>query len=68
MGKLIPTTALLGGILLALIGAFYTIGLVPRFGTSHAPIMVDVIGLLALGIVPLGLGLGGSAVKVKSPI
>jgi hypothetical protein len=59
MGKLIPTAALLGGMLFALNGAFYTIGLVPRFGTSHTPIMVDVIGLLALGIVPLGLGLGG---------
>ena len=59
MGKLIPTAALLGGMLFALNGAFYTIGPVPRFGTSHAPIMVDVIGLLALGIVPLGLGLGG---------
>jgi hypothetical protein len=59
MGKLIPTVMLFGGILLALNGAFYTIGLVPRFGTPHAPIMVDVIGLFALGIVPLGLGLAG---------
>jgi hypothetical protein len=59
MGKLIPTAVLLGGILLALIGAFYTIGLVSKFGTPHGPIMVDVIGLLAFGIVPLGLGLWG---------
>src|SRR5688572_2459516 len=59
MGKLIPTAALLGGILLALIGAFYTIGLGPRVGTPQAPIMVDIIGLFALGIVPLGLGLAG---------
>ena len=58
MSKTWPTVAIIGGILLALNGMVYTIGLVPTFGTS-GPILVDAIGLFALGLIPLGLGLAG---------
>jgi hypothetical protein len=49
----------LGGGLLALLGAVYTIGLLPTLDTSERRFMVDLLGLLAFGLVPLGLGLGG---------
>jgi hypothetical protein len=47
--------ALLSGVPLVLIGAFYTIGLLPKLGWT--PVMVDVIGLFVLGLAPLALGL-----------
>lgn len=59
MSKVWPTAALLGGILLVLNGLVYTIGLAPTLGTSAGPVLVDVIGLFALGLVPLGLGVTG---------
>lgn len=55
---LLARFALVGGIILSLIGVFYTIGLFPQLGVASGRRMVDVIGLLALGILPLGLGLG----------
>jgi hypothetical protein len=59
MSKAWPMVALLGGILLALNGIVYTIGLVPSFGRSSSPILVDLIGMVGLGLMPLGLGLAG---------
>jgi hypothetical protein len=54
-----PILLLLGGSLLVLIGAVYTIGLLPTLDASDRRFMVDLLGLLAFGLVPLGLGLGG---------
>lgn len=59
MSKVWPTTAIIVGILLVLNGAVYTVGLLPTLGTSPGPILIDVIGLVALGLIPLGLGLAG---------
>jgi hypothetical protein len=50
---------LLGGGLLALWGALFTIGLVPRLDVSSGRSAVDLLGLLAFGLVPLTLGLVG---------
>ncbi|HEY7490528.1 MAG TPA: hypothetical protein VIH59_05405 [Candidatus Tectomicrobia bacterium] len=50
--------AMIGGIILALIGAFYTIGLLLHLGAPQGRFVVDLLGLLALGVLPLGLGLG----------
>jgi hypothetical protein len=44
--------------ILACIGAFYTFGLLSNFG-AHGRIVVDILGLLGLGLLPLALGLGG---------
>ena len=49
--------AIVGGIILACIGAFYTLGLLSNFG-AHGRIVVDILGLLGLGLLPLALGLG----------
>lgn len=54
MSKFVPMVALISGVPFVLIGAFYTIGLLPKLGRS--PMMVDIIGLLVLGLAPLGLG------------
>jgi len=59
MPKFIPTLCLLGGGLLALCGALFTLGLVPRLDFSHARFVVDLLGLLAFGLAPLALGLAG---------
>lgn len=58
MQMLLPGLFIVGGIGLALLGAFYTTGLLSRLDTSAGRFAVDFIGLLALGLVPLGLGLG----------
>lgn len=50
--------AMIGGIILALIGAFYTIGLLLHLGDAQGRLVVDLLGLLGLGVLPLGLGLG----------
>ena len=50
--------AIVGGIILACMGAFYTLGLISNFG-AHGRIVVDILGLLGLGLLPLALGLGG---------
>jgi hypothetical protein len=47
---------LLGGSLLLLLGAVYTIGLLPTLDASERRFMVDLLGLVAFGLVPLGLG------------
>ena len=49
--------AIVSGIILACIGAFYTLGLLSNFG-AHERIVVDILGLLGLGLLPLALGLG----------
>jgi hypothetical protein len=49
---------MIGGIILAIIGAFYTIGLLLRLGDPQGRFVVDLLGLLVLGMLPLGLGLG----------
>jgi hypothetical protein len=56
---LLPRLLLLAGLLLVLLGAFFTIGLLPKLDATAPRFMVDVLGLLAFGLVPLGLGLGG---------
>jgi hypothetical protein len=48
----------MGGILLTLTGAFYTIGLFPQLDVASGRFVVDMLGLLVLGLAPLGLGLG----------
>ena len=59
MPLLLPRLLMLGGLLLLLLGAFVTIGLLPKLDASDRRFMVDVLGLLAFGLVPLGLGFGG---------
>jgi hypothetical protein len=59
MPKFLPMVCLLCGGLLALFGALFTLGLVPRMDLAHGRIVVDLLGLLALGLAPLALGLGG---------
>jgi len=49
--------AIVGGIILACMGAFYILGLLFNFG-AHGRIVVDILGLLGLGLLPLALGLG----------
>lgn len=49
--------AIVGGIILACMGAFYILGLLSNFG-AHGRIVVDILGLLGLGLLPLALGLG----------
>jgi hypothetical protein len=57
MERLVPMIAIVVGLICVLIGAFYTIGLLPGLMSAPARLMVDLIGLLALGVIPLGLGL-----------
>jgi hypothetical protein len=57
MQRLLPGLCIFGGIILALIGAVATIGLLPTLWASSGRFMVDVLGLLILGLLPLGLGL-----------
>jgi len=59
MERLVPMVAIVVGLICGLIGAFYTIGLLPRLMVAPARVMVDLIGLLVLGLTPLGLGLAG---------
>jgi hypothetical protein len=59
MPKFLPILCLLGGAVLALCGALFTLGLVPRLDFSHGRFVVDLVGLLAFGLAPLALGLGG---------
>ena len=59
MSQFLPMLCLLGGGLLALCGALFTIGLVPRLDASHGRLAVDLLGLLAFGLAPLTLGLAG---------
>jgi hypothetical protein len=59
MPKLLPIACLLSGGLLALFGALFTLGLAPRMDVSHGRFVVDLLGLLAFGLAPLALGLGG---------
>jgi len=59
MSQYIPILCLLGGGLLALCGALFTIGLVPRLDVSQGRVAVDLLGLLAFGLAPLTLGLAG---------
>ena len=59
MPKLLPIACLLSGGLLALFGALFTLGLAPRMDVSHGRFVVDLLGLLAFGLVPLTLGLAG---------
>jgi hypothetical protein len=55
--KGVAVVAMIGGIILALIGLFYTIGLLLHLGTPQGRFVVDLLGLLGLGVLPLGLGL-----------
>jgi hypothetical protein len=57
MQRLLPGLCIFGGIILALIGAFYTIGLLPTLWASSGRFAVNLLGLLILGLAPLGLGL-----------
>jgi hypothetical protein len=57
MQRLLPGLCIFGGIILVLIGAFYTIGLLPTLGASSGRFAVNMLGLLVLGLAPLGLGL-----------
>ena len=50
--------AIVGGCILALIGAFYTVGLLARFGEPPGRVMAELLGLFALGVLPLCVGLG----------
>lgn len=59
MPKFLPIVCLLGGGLLALFGALFTLGLAPRMDLSHGRSVVDLLGLLAFGLAPLALGLVG---------
>lgn len=47
------------GIILTIFGAFYAVGLFFQFGKSQGSFVVDLIGFLSLGLVPLGIGLLG---------
>jgi hypothetical protein len=49
---------MIGGSILTLIGAFYTIGLLLHLGDPQGSLVVDLLGLFVLGVLPLGLGLG----------
>jgi hypothetical protein len=60
MAKFLPMVYLFGGGLLALFGALFTLGLAPRMDLSHGRSVVDLLGLLAFGLVPLAVGLGGA--------
>jgi hypothetical protein len=53
----VAVVALIGGVILTLIGAFYTIGLLFQLGAPQGRLVVDLLGLLGLGVLPLGLGL-----------
>jgi len=57
MNRTLSIFSILGGILLAVIGAFYTVGLFFQFGKFRGSLAVDLIGFLALGLAPLALGL-----------
>ena len=59
MSHFIPRLCLVGGGLLALFGALFTLGLVPRLDFAHGRFVVDLLGLLAFGLAPLALGLAG---------
>lgn len=59
MPRFLPLVCLLGGALLALFGALFTLGLAPRIDVSHGRLVVDLLGLLAFGLAPLALGLAG---------
>ncbi|HWP49250.1 MAG TPA: hypothetical protein VNM22_18990 [Candidatus Limnocylindrales bacterium] len=59
MGRAFPVICIGVGALLAIIGAFYTIGLFFQFDRSQGPFAVDLIGFLAFGLAPLGIGLLG---------
>jgi hypothetical protein len=59
MPKFLPMVYLFCGGLLVLFGALFTLGLAPRMGLSHGRFVVDLLGLLAFGLLPLALGLGG---------
>src|SRR5262245_48584822 len=59
MATFLPMLCLLGGGLLALCGALFMLGLAPRLDFAHGRFVVDLLGLLAFGLVPLALGLGG---------
>jgi hypothetical protein len=54
----VAVVAMIGGIILTLIGAFYTIGLLLHLGAPQGRLVVDLLGLFGLGVLPLGLGLG----------
>ena len=55
-----PALCLFGGGLLALCGALFTIGLVPRLDIASGRVVVDLLGLIVFGLVPLTLGLAGA--------
>jgi hypothetical protein len=59
MSRAFPIICIGIGTLLVIIGAFYTVGLFFQFGRSQGQFVVDLIGLLAFGLVPLGIGLFG---------
>jgi hypothetical protein len=59
MSQFMPTLCVIGGGLLALWGALFTIGLVPRLDVSSGRSAVDLLGLLVFGLGPLTLGLVG---------
>lgn len=59
MPKLLAWLFLLVGIVLGLIGAFFTLGLAPKLETASGRFVVDLLGLLVLGLAPLGVGIGG---------
>ncbi len=59
MGRAFSVICIGVGTFLAIIGAFYTIGLFFQFDKSQEHFAVDLIGLLAFGLAPLGIGLLG---------
>jgi hypothetical protein len=59
MSQFMPTLCVIGGGLLALWGALFIIGLMPRLDVSSRRVAVDLLGLLAFGLAPLTLGLVG---------